>query len=247
MRKLILTITLVLARSGWARTWADIVMPTLLNPGDPNGIAYLLRTDPFLSGSTGTSPPSLEDNASTFPATGVRTQAPTKSPTLPPTQPRTTFPTTIQPTKAPTTSPTSQPTSRPTPRPTSQPSQPPDLYPPNPEPADPMPWYFNYNISDKAKYGPGVMGLVQTGETFSVAIRNNMWDDLTNPPDFYWNEFTDSGWGPWKGALESRDVHRNRCSSGRVQSPIDLRENTKCIEHHQIRSLVSVNLFVSLF
>jgi len=60
-------------------------------------------------------------------------------------------------------------------------------------------------------------------------------------PFFYWDEFGPDGigFGPWKGALASRNLRStpNHCGNVGRQSPIDVRPTgVACLEHHQIRS-----------
>lgn len=214
MMKLIVGFALFSAVGVGARSWSEIVSPTVLSPVDARAVNYLVVTDPF-----------FENKVLVDPST-----------TPPPTQ----FPT-MEPTMAPTTrSPTFYPTETPTTSPTESPTPPPDPYPPNKPPKDPKAWYFNYNMTQESPYGPGELGLIQHNGNFRVGLKNNNWGSVSNPPNFYWKEFTDEGWGPWKGVLENRDVARNMCEKGNMQSPIDVKQNgAVCHEHHEVRSLVS--------
>lgn len=91
-----------------------------------------------------------------------------------------------------------------------------DPYPPSPVPLIPDKGYFNYN--NMSNYGP------------------ENWNSVGLPDPFYWSEFDDPGYGPWKGLLKSRMVTTNVCAIGQQQSPIDVRENgAVCYEIHQVR------------
>jgi len=144
------------------------------------------------------------------------------------------------PTQHPTTSPTLTPTdSATTDAPTAPPTNVPDPYPPNEPPSNPDPWYFNYNVSPTSRHGPGTIGLShQQGGVFAAGIRDDNWGQVDRPPNDYWAEFTDDGFGTWKSVLEIREPRQNKCSTGMLQSPIDLHENRAiCREHHEVRSL----------
>ena len=169
---------------------------------------------------------------------------PLNEPTSSPTHPVTSKPTVV-PTMAPTDVPTSFPTTAPTfPLPTSTPTDSPtgfpDPYPFNDPPTDPDPWYFNYDMRPEAKYGPGYPGITPNGNGFTVAFKNNEWGNVDNPPNFYWKEFMDNGFGPWEGTLANHIPAKNRCHRVGLQSPIDVRHNGGgvCEEHHEVRSLV---------
>lgn len=207
-----------------ARNWMELVPSSVWNQADPEAVRYLMLTDHFLAGSV---PPPSTAEPTWKPMTRIPTKVPTAAPTMAPTAP----PTTPQPTPQPTASPTLPPT--PEPIDSNEP------YPRNPVPVDPMPWYFNYDISNRSVFGPGEMALIQDEFTFIVGVRNNRWGTVTNPPDFYWKEFTNDGWGTWKGILDRADVYRNRCADGSLQSPVDIRENTPCTDTHRIQSQVS--------
>jgi hypothetical protein len=149
---------------------------------------------------------------------GSTTGHPTRTPT-PPTR----KPTTAEPTKSPTESPTT----------TGQ-------YPENPPPRNPPRGYFNYDVRDTNPYGPGYPALVYGDNGFEVTYQNNGWDWTLTPDDYYWDEFGSNGFGPWSGALASRDMENNQCGNVGMQSPIDIRlSGVACIEHHQIRTRVS--------
>lgn len=82
---------------------------------------------------------------------------------------------------------------------------------------------------------------VSHGNSIAVGYRNNGWSTVGNPPGRLnnWLEFSDNGYGPWKGVLGNRDPMRNMCSRVGLQSPIDLYESgAKCEEHHEVRSRV---------
>jgi hypothetical protein len=226
-----------------ARVWTDIVSPTVLNPLDSNSISYLLYSDPFFSGVIPTRPETAPAPAPTPAPTPAPVPDLPEASTLAPTRAPTTTPTSLPITESPTSRPTNHPSSLPTARPTDAP----DPYPPNKPPSNPMPWYFNYNITEGSPYGPGELGLLPIDGTFRVGVKNNNWGSVTNPPNDYWKEFTDDGFGPWKGVLENRDTSRNLCETGEMQSPIDVRENgATCDETHEIRSLVSQRI-ISFF
>jgi hypothetical protein len=157
----------------------------------------------------------------------------------------TSMPTTATPTGKPSSMPSLQPSSKPSlqpsPAPSSSPTATPDPYPPNDPPANPDGWYFNYDTSMNANYGPGHAGIIQTGNNkFVVGYKNNKWGSVTHPPVDYWSEFTDSGFGPWVGILANSDPTHNFCDGVGNQSPIDIRPNGSCNETHEVRSKVSV-------
>jgi hypothetical protein len=138
-------------------------------------------------------------------------------------------------------SPSQVPTDAPTsPAPTQEPTFV-DPYPFNEPPRNPDRWYFNYDTRPGAKYGPGTPGFTPRNGGFDVTFMNNAWSNVANPPGFYWNEFTNQGYGPWKDTLSVHSPAKNRCHRIGFQSPIDVRVNNKkkCEEHHEVRSLVS--------
>ena len=192
MKKLLVQGIAISAVPGiFARKWPDIVPSSELNPIDPLTIEYLVRTDPFSNGDL--LPPQPIPQAQ--PSNNVpATSAPVASPN--PTKPPTDIPSN-DPTGGPTEVPTDAPTGNPTLAPSSAPTEPVEPYPENPVPRNPRPWYFNYNTSDSSDYGPGTIGLVPSGGTFQVGVKNNHWGSVQQPPNDYWVEFTDNGWGPW--------------------------------------------------
>jgi carbonic anhydrase len=155
---------------------------------------------------------------------------------------------TVQPTFSPTAStvPTLSPTRTLAPStqpPSSNPTSPaptltPDPYPPIPEPESAAPWYFNYNTSSEAAYGPGYPSVVLGGDgTLQMAYKNNWWSGVFTDPNSDWIEFTNNGFGPWRGTLDNRDPLRNQCDRVGMQSPIDLYETgASCDETHEVRS-----------
>ena len=166
--------------------------------------------------------------------------APTSLPTITLTSSPTVVPT-LAPTDAPTLAPTVAPTfPLPTSTPTDAPTGLPDPYPFNEPPDNPDRWYFNYDMRPEAKYGPGYPGITPNGSGFTVEFKNNAWGNVENPPDSYWKEFSNNGFGPWKGTLDNHNPDKNRCHRVGLQSPIDVRHNGggKCVEHHEVRSLV---------
>lgn len=235
----------------FGRTWTDIPLQQVINPKDSSGFAYLDKEDP--------------NYAITLPPTPVPTIVPIPAPTRAPTVATTRGPT-QSPTTQPTTTPaTPQPahSSSPTtilglaladsPPPALSdltlppfPSLPPvsanTSYPWNPPPSQPDPSYFNYDTRPTAKYGPGVPIVTKQKNSGTPLIQftNNGWrNERENSQDSYWVEFTSNGFGPWKGTLESHNPLNNLCENVGNQSPIDLRNNSKCLEHHQIRPAVS--------
>lgn len=144
------------------------------------------------------------------------------------------------PTPAPTKIPTITPTFDPTAIPSTSPSES-DPFPPNEPPSNPDPWYFNYDLSPTSLYGPGRIGLMYDTENknFKARIRDDHWGGLPRPPreSDYWVEFSDKGFGTWESVLGTHDPLQNKCSSGSLQSPIDLRDSgAVCREHHEVRS-----------
>jgi hypothetical protein len=163
------------------------------------------------------------------------TVAPTQAPTV-----------SAMPSPSPTTSrpPSQNPSTQPSATPSAAPSAPLDPYPPNDPPTSPESYYFNYNTSLGARFGPGVPELVPAFNSNDIVIqyKNNYWStvDLPPYPDNTWMEFTDNGWGPWKGVLENHDPLRNQCGTTGLQSPIDLIETgASCDETHEVRTRVS--------
>lgn len=153
------------------------------------------------------------------------TIAPSPSPSADPTVPPTGTPT-ISPSENPSASPTWSPTSAPTIDPFK------DHVPPN----NPDPWYFNYQGAASVS---GEVALVQSANgLFEVSIPQDPWGRVSLPPNYCWNEFSDTGFGIWKDVLHIHQPSKNQCTTGQMQSPIDVRENGAiCRERHQIRSL----------
>ena len=207
---------LLLCSTAFARSWKDIEVLHGTTPHDPFDHFVIAAADNPLD-----------------------TAAPTPNPTY--TRFSTTSPT-FQQSERPSMAPvTLLPTRQPTSHPSESPSEQPEKYPFNDPPLFPQPWYFNYDTRPDARFGPGHHGLVQTENGFVAAFKNNLWAEWEAPSgsDYYWNEFTDSGWGAWKGVLSSRMPSRNQCGRSGRQSPIDVRENGlgKCDETHEVRSL----------
>jgi hypothetical protein len=160
------------------------------------------------------------------------TDAPSQAPSMSPAP-------SAQPSMAPSRSPSVAPSSMPSASPTMA-----DPYPVNEAPSHPDPWYFDYDTSPTAKYGPGSSQVTDHG----ISVVNNRWGSVANPPDNYWTEFGDPGFGAWAGYLAKRDVERNQCNNVGEQSPIDVRigNGGKCDETHEIRSQVSRYLFICM-
>lgn len=209
-------VTMASPHIAMARTWKDIqLLHSFETPLQVVDLDFLFSpTDPL-----GTPAPT----------------GPTFSPTLAPitAQP------TLGPTSLPTRDPTLAPTASPTMPPTNLPTDVPDPYPSNEPPDNPDPWYFNYDTRPEAQYGPGYPGILVGDAGFSVSFKNNGWTYVENPPDFYWKEFSNDGFGPWVGTLDNHIPDRNRCHNVGMQSPIDVAHNNLgvCHEHHEVRSL----------
>lgn len=212
MKTPVLLLVLRLCPTAVGRSWTDV--DTLHDPNakDVSGIVYLQQADEFY----------------------INTLAPTQAPT------------TAEPTPSPTVSampstrPSMQPSAVPSASPSASPTETPDPYPPNPTPPNAPDWYFNYDQRFGAKYGPGYLGTVQGQKNVQIGFKNNGWATVKNPPYPYdtWQEFSDQGWGPYKGVLANRAPNRNRCDNVGMQSPIDLRPGGggQCLEHHEVRS-----------
>lgn len=190
-----------------------------------------------ISPKHGFEPPEMDINEWRFEVNPLFTDSPTMAPTtdIPSMQPS--DPPTNKPTAFPTSNPTDAPTTSPTAMPTSS-----DPYPNNPVPLNPPRWYFNYDASPNSRYGPGYVGVIrdQGSNEFRVGIKNNQWGLVGSPPSNYWEEFTDNGYGPWRGSLGNRNPTRNMCNRVGRQSPIDVRSTgARCDEFHEVRSLVS--------
>jgi hypothetical protein len=121
------------------------------------------------------------------------------------------------------------------------PTVPPDPYPPNEEPLLVEKWFYNYNVTPGARFGPGYIGILdEKNGSFAVGFKENYWANVEEPDDSLWKEFTNDGWGPWKGVLDHANPLKNRCGNVGVQSPINLKESgAKCHETHQVRTKVS--------
>lgn len=118
-------------------------------------------------------------------------------------------------------------------------------------PLEPPRGYFNYDQSETAQYGPGHPVMEYSSDGFQVVYANNMWSSPSSQggggnwqapyEDYEWDEFGSTGWGPWVNTLADRQLRiNNQCKDGEQQSPIDVRlSGVACVEHHQIRTLVS--------
>jgi hypothetical protein len=219
---------LLLCQRVQARSWTEIVPLHDPAPTDPSAMAFLKESDPLVA----------------------YTPAPTISPTTPsPTRKPTSYLASTlpsQPTQAPSESVQIQSTSPPTKAPSNVPSTTAPtpaiaLYPPF-SPLHPDPSYFNYDTRRLSQYGPGFPSLQDINGVPIMGYNNNAWANVANPPYSYWEEFTNNGFGPWKGILQNRDVLRNMCGRVGMQSPIDIRQSAGavCKEHHQIRTRVRV-------
>lgn len=162
--------------------------------------------------------------ASRMPSTNRPSPAPSSSPTSSPTN---------SPSKHPTYHPTNHPTVVPTQHPTEDP------YREHDPPEFPKLGYFNYEQGPGANFGPGDLKLKRDGAFFRLEEENNNWGQVfIDPVNNYWKEFTEQGFGPWLDVLDIHQPLRNKCSTGTMQSPIDVKENGGvCFEHHEVRSL----------
>jgi carbonic anhydrase len=128
---------------------------------------------------------------------------------------------TIIPTVAPSDSPSGSPTHQPSDSPSERPSAVPTLdpYPRNNVLNVNQQGYFNYDQSPKSEFGPA------------------NWGNVRLPDTYYWDEFGENGYGPWRGALSKRAYRENLCERGQKhQSPIDVYETALgCSETHEIR------------
>jgi carbonic anhydrase len=144
------------------------------------------------------------------------------------------------PTLIPSAFPSIAPNAEPSDSPTMVPSESPSVEPSNAPTKAPTytPGYFDYDISDNSKYGPGQLMNVTNGSTPNQFVVHNNWGTVKIPRDSYWKEFTKEGFGAWKGVLEKYDpLNKNLCESGQAQSPIDVRDSGAiCEEHHEVRS-----------
>jgi carbonic anhydrase len=192
-----------------ARSWKDISRIHDLAALDTGALIYLQQQKVFFASQYDALDTTLQDRSPT-------TLAPSPNPSR-------------RATKLPTVKPIDFPTIAPTV----------DLYRDSVPPADPEDWYFNYDGS--SPYGPGGdVTLVQSVTTglFDAHMQDNHWGEVSRPPNDYWNEFGDDGFGPWRGTLQLYEPSKNRCATGQMQSPIDVRDNgAACRERHQIRHL----------
>eukprot|EP00978_Attheya_sp_CCMP212_P008088 scaffold18835_cov52-Attheya_sp.AAC.1 len=132
----------------------------------------------------------------------------------------------ITPSLAPSSEPTSAPSDTASSSPTSAPTV--DPYPENPTPSNPPQFYFNYDTSPNAKYGPGSTKVYTTLDSSTEVFyyKENTWQKVAyDTKDDYWAEFGNEGFGAWKGVLGSRLSNGNRCDDSRRQSPIDARDS----------------------
>lgn len=217
---LVVLICFALVAPTASRTWVDVVDPKDRTILDHSLGFAVVEEDPFLAMETATHPP-------------VHPSPTQSSPSLSPANPP---PSQSQKPTGPTSAPTPSPTMAKTPAPTYDP------YPPNPMPDFPDPSYYNYDPNLGNPYGPGYPELLRYNETtLSVSYQNNGWALAGMPENFYWAEFDDDiGFGAWKGVLAPRQPERNLCGKIGKQSPIDVVPNgAECLEHHQVRVLVS--------
>lgn len=196
-----------------ARSWTDIDLYHGEDSKDLSGILYLSSVDRYYKNTV-------------EPTYAPTTLTPTADPTS-----------SARPSILPSASPSSAPSSAPTP----------DIFAPNDPPDNPDPWYFNYDTRKEAKYGPGYPEIVHTGRNtgFAMGYKNNQWATVQDRPYPFntWLEFSDNGYGTWKGALGNRNPLANQCTRIGRQSPIDLHESeATCEEHHEVRSRVSLCL-----
>lgn len=227
-RRAVFGFVVLLSERSLARSWRDIELVQDIKPIDTSALFYLnleeLRFRSKVDGSESplVSEPSRMVPEDVPPSTNRPSPSPSKSPSAPPT---------AKPTSSPTRHPTETPTTAPSIAPTLDP------YKNHEPPSNPEKWYFNYDGS--SNHGPGEMALVQESNGFfQVDIKNDHWGQATRPPNDYWTEFTDAGFGPWKSILEIHKPERNMCETGKMQSPIDIRENGAiCREEHEVRSL----------
>jgi carbonic anhydrase len=227
-----------------ARTWNDVTSNEHIQFEDTVGNRYIRMMErkyeiEAFTGSDGVynnnhaSSPSFEPTSSTDSPSYEPTDLPiTTQPTYPPTPNPTALPTTVF-----TSIPTSKPTLTPTSIPTSLPTTFVDPFAPAIVPKHPDSFYFNYDNSTFSQYGPGQLGLIEEKGKFHVGIQNNQWGKVNVPSNFYWQEFSNNGWGPWKDSFDNTIFVNNVCNSGQMQSPIDLRTRSGCDASHQIRPL----------
>lgn len=218
---------MVFLNQSGARSWRDIELVQDGNPVDTSAQAYLNMQNLLHRSEVLGSSSQLTQELPQTEHSPPRTDAPSPSPLTAPS---------AMPSSHPSSSPSRLSTVRPTSSPTTAPTL--DPFKVNIPPANPDKWYFNYDSSATSRYGPGQMGLILENGAFTVDVENDHWGEVTRPPIDYWTEFTDNGFGPWKGTLQNHDPTRNICHIGTQQSPIDVRENgAQCHEHHQVRPL----------
>jgi carbonic anhydrase len=218
---------LVFLEQSWARSWRDLELIQDLEPKDIAAVVYLNTQDLLQRSVLSESSTQLARERASTEKSLPTTNAPSPSPLLV----QSAKPS-FRPSGSPTRPPTASPMSSPSIAPTSDP------YKENEPPANPDKWYFNYDLSAASRFGPGKLGLIRENGAFTVDIENDQWGQVARPPDDYWTEFTDNGFGPWKGTLQNHDPTKNICQTGNQQSPIDVRENgAVCYEHHQVRTL----------
>ena len=221
-----------LVASSSARSWEDIIPFHGLEPIDDslNG-GRIDEADPLSFTMSPSMAPSLLPSAS--PSTSEPSHMPSSIPTI-----------TFRPTGKPSHSPSmplSMPSSlSPSVVPSMAPSSSPTLdeFAPIPVPSNPPGVYFNYDPT--SKYGPGNPQMVYHNASMKkIQYIDNGWAEASLSG--YWNEFDYDGFGPWQGILSRHQPTLNRCDNIGKQSPIDVRANgAECLEHHQIRSRVSV-------
>lgn len=207
-----------------ARRWTDIFLPQDLKIRDVRLGFELYEEDPFLAMETATKAPFPTPTSNSLPTVLSFSPPPTMSIPADPNTPE------------PTPPPTNSPTVFETPSPTNDP------YPENPVPLNSNAAYFNYDPDMNNPYGPGYPKLQRyNSTTLAVGYENNGWENVVVGDNFYWDEFDDDrGFGPWQGVLGPRQPERNLCGRIGEQSPIDVRSSgAECVEHHEIRSLVS--------
>lgn len=219
---LLLLLAVVTLLSGQAmgkqRQWADIETYHSLNAYDGRLNNLALEIDPLF---TATASPSA--SPSTPLPTAVLSAVPSASllplvfPSLEPSQMASMSPSQFPPTVAPV------------------------AFRPNDPPLNPDQSYFNYNTGRTSNWGPGYPKLIPYNASMdAMQYQNNAWATRSPPNPWYWSEFEQNGTGPWTGVLGTKSIRKNQCGGVGDQSPIDIRPNgAVCLEHHQIRTLVS--------
>lgn len=215
-----------------AREWTDITLFHGLEPIAASSIgdvdARIDEVDPFFFTASPLMPPTL------LPSASPSTSEPSKQPT--PAQTVTPRPTSRPPSMSPSFAPCSAPSMTPTSSPTL------DEFAPNPAPSNAPSTYFNYDPT--SPYGPGNPQLVYHNSSLNkVVYFSNGWESAAG--DGYWKEFDDNGFGPWQGVLSRHQLSKSHCGNVGKQSPIDVKSNgAECYEHHQIRSRVSLYMWL---